>query len=152
MAGGSLVQMSSPVNAVDHWCDNRSCVCISSPTPVRSVDIGASHNRRTGQAGTFCSVTHESRSEAPARNAPQHDPVTSCCLEVGAERQGPVPTAPGGPPPSSQDGQGQGERDVAVADELERHVDEFAGFDVRDTGTPVAAAAGEILSAGGQGS
>src|SRR3954452_5711721 len=34
--------------------------CTSSPTLVRSVNTGASHNCRIGRAGGPCSVTHES--------------------------------------------------------------------------------------------
>ena len=46
-------------DAIDRCSDDRPA-CTSSPTLVRSVNTGASHNCRIGRAGSPCSVTHES--------------------------------------------------------------------------------------------
>ncbi|MFB9072714.1 hypothetical protein ACFFX0_16520 [Citricoccus parietis] len=66
--GVSLVWMSSPVTpSIAAAATDRACT--SSPTLVRSVNTGASHNCRQGRARGFLSGNPRiSVSEAPARN------------------------------------------------------------------------------------
>src|SRR3954465_1228051 len=51
--------------------------CTSSPTLVRSVNTGASHNCRIGRAGSPYSVTHESCERGPGPQPVQPEPVTT---------------------------------------------------------------------------
>jgi putative transposase len=56
--GVNFVWISSPVT-LSIAAATTDGACTSSPTLVRSVNTGASHNCRTGRAGDPCSVTHE---------------------------------------------------------------------------------------------
>ncbi len=56
--GVSFVWISSPVTpSIAAAATDRACT--SSPTLVRSINTGASHNCRIGRAGGPCSVAHE---------------------------------------------------------------------------------------------
>src|SRR3954465_2499750 len=73
--GVSLDWNSSPVTpSIAAAATDRACT--SSPTLVRSVNTGASHNCRIGRAGGPCSVTHEHVCVRPRPATTQQRAVT----------------------------------------------------------------------------
>src|SRR3954469_20125923 len=74
--GVSRVWMSSPMTpSIAAATTDRACT--SSPTLVRSLNTGASHECRIGRAGSPYPVTHESRERGPGPQPAHAEPVTS---------------------------------------------------------------------------